>query len=285
MQSIKTILVPVDHSEVSVASYRYALRLADKLSATVHLLHCVPAVGAVAGHGPMVYDFTAEIQEQAKTKLKGFMEKGLEEISSKLGQLPEVIHATSIYGLGEGIVLYAEDNAIDLIVAGTHGVSDGWDRLFGTNAAFLVGKVKVPILILPPGVEFGPFSTVCFATDLRDADLSGASRLSKALKVFNPDINFLHVEDPDEGQSAGALDLFKRAFERPYDGVDATFTTVFDPDVTDGIFGHLEEHPHDLLVMVKPRRSWWGRLFVHSETKETAGITSLPLLIIGEGDL
>lgn len=282
MESIKNILVPVDHSEVSVASYRYALHLADKLSAAVHLLHCVPAVGAVAGNGPMVYDFTTELQEQAKIRLKGFMEKGLEEVRSELGQLPEVKYATSVYGLGEGIVFYAEEHPVDLIVAGTHGVSDGWDRLFGTNATFLVGKVKNPILILPPEAVFRPLGAVCFATDLRDADLSWASRLSKALEVFDPAVHFLHVEHPTEGQSEGALDLFKRAFERPYDGVEATFTTVFNEDVTDGIFDHLEENPHDLLVMVKPHRSWWDRLFVHSETKESAGITNLPLLVLWE---
>jgi nucleotide-binding universal stress UspA family protein len=285
MKSIKSLLVPVDHSEISVASYHYALRLAEKLSASVHLLHCIPAVGAVAGHGHMVFDLTVKLQQEAEARLQEFMEAGLEKLRPELEQLPEVKCSTSDYGLGEGIIYYAEANDVDLIVAGTHGVSDGWDRLFGTNAAFLAGKVKLPILVLPSETEFRPLSKICFATDLRDGDRDWAVRLNDALKVFNPSMDFLHVEDPEKAQSAGALDLFKRAFERPRNGMEATFTTVFDPDVTDGLFAHLQEQPHDLLVMVKPRRSWWDRLFVHSETKESAGITTLPLLIIGEGNL
>jgi hypothetical protein len=55
--------------------------------------------------------------------------------------------------------------------------------------------------------------------------------------------------------------------------MDTTFTTVFNADVTDGIFAYLEKNPHDLLVMVKPERSWWDRMFGHSDTKESAGIT------------
>ena len=87
MKSIKSLLVPVDHSEISVASYHYALRLAEKLSASVHLLHCIPAVGAVAGHGHMVFDLTVKLQQEAEARLQEFMEAGLEKLRPELEQL------------------------------------------------------------------------------------------------------------------------------------------------------------------------------------------------------
>jgi hypothetical protein len=138
------------------------------------------------------------------------------------------------------------------------------------------------MLILPVTAEFQPIKAVCFATDLRDSDLAGAGRLSKTLAVFQPKVNYLHVHLPDDQQTSDGLDLFRRAFEQPRDGVEPTFTTVHNADVTDGIFANLDEHPHDLLVMIKPERGWWSRMFVHSDTKESAGITNLPLLILGE---
>jgi hypothetical protein len=227
-------------------------------------------------------DMTPQLYQQAEARLSTFTEAGKTAVRQQLRQLPDVQGSVSIYGLKEGIAAYVEDKEVDLIVMGTHGVQDGWDRFFGTNATFLVGKVQPPMLILPANTDFQPFRAICFATDLKESDLVGAGRLSKALSCFQPQVNFLHVHLPDNKQTPGALDLFRGAFEQPRDGVVATFTTIYDSDVTDGIFAYLDKHPHDLLVMVKPERGWWDRMFVHSDTRESAGITHLPLLVLGE---
>lgn len=282
MKTINRILVPIDFSKIAANSYRYALQLAGELSASVHLLHCLPAIPAVPGHGHVVLDMTPQLYQQAEERIIAFVEDGKTAVRGQVSRMPEVSASVSAFGLGEGIDLYAEENEVDLIVVGTHGVQDGWDRFFGTNAAFLVGKVKPPMIILPATARFQPLKSICFATDLRESDLVGAGQLSKVMGVFQPQINFLHVHLPDDRQTSGALDLFRRAFEQPRDGLEAMFITVFNTDVTDGIFAYLEKDPHHLLVMIKPERGWWDRLFVHSETKESAGITSIPLLVLGE---
>lgn len=282
MQTIKYLLVPVDFGEISASSYAYALCLAEQLAADVHLLHCLPVSPVVAGHGAAMLDMTPQLYEQAKVQLGSFIAAGKSAVAQQLGQLPEVHGTVSVLGLKEGIDAYLADHEVDLIVMGTHGVQDGWDRFFGTNTAFLVGKVASSLLVLPANTQFRPLKEICFATDLKESDLVGGTRLRKVLGCFEPRINFLHVHLPDDRQTPGALDLFRRAFEQPRAGAEATFTTVYDADVTDGIFTYLEEYPHDLLVMIKPERGWWERTFVASDTKESAGVTSLPLLILGE---
>jgi len=281
MKRINHILVPVDFSEIAANAYNYAIQLAGELSASVHLIHCLPAAPLVPGNGQVVLDITPQLHQQAKERITNFAEAGEANLRSQVSHLPEVSTSVSAFGLKEGIAQYLIDHKVDLIVMGTHGVQDGWDRFFGTNATFLVGKVKPPILILPLNAEFQPLKTICFATDLRESDLVGAGALTKALSAFNPQINYLHVHLPDDQQTSDGLDLFRRAFEQPRDGVEATFTTTFNKDVTDGIFRYLGKHPHDLLVMIKLERGWWDRMFAHSDTKESAGITNLPLLILG----
>ncbi len=283
MQTIKNILVPVDFGKVSANAYQYALRLADELSASVHLLHCMPAVPAVVGQGNVVLETSPFLYQHTEERITAFAEAGKTAIGSQVSHMPEVHSSVSAFGLKEGITIYLEDHAVDLIVMGTHGVQDGWDRFFGTNTTFLVGKVRPPMIILPATAKFWPLKTICFATDLHESDLVGGSNVSKALSAFAPQVNYLHVHLPDNQQSAGALDLFRLAFEKPREGAEATFTTVFNTDVTDGIFKYLDRYPHDLLVMIKPERGWWDRMFVHSDTKESAGIAQLPLLVIGDG--
>jgi len=282
MKSIKHILVPVDFGEAAANAYNYAMQLAGELSASVHLLHCLPAAPVIPGNGHVVLDTVPQLHQRAKEQIADFAVAGKANVRWQVSAMPEVSTSISAFGLKEGITQYVTDHEVDLIVMGTHGVHDNWDRFFGTNATFLVGKVKPPILILPLNVEFQPLKSICFATDLRESDLVGARSLSKALSAFDPQINYLHVHLPDDQQTSDGLDLFRRAFEQPREGMEATFTTTFNEDVTDGIFKHLGKYPHDLLVMIKLERGWWDRMFAHSDTKESAGITNLPLLILGQ---
>jgi nucleotide-binding universal stress UspA family protein len=282
MKTINHILVPVDFSKLAVNSYHYALRLAGELSASVHLLHCLPVTSVVPGHGPVVLDMRPTLHQQAKTQIIAFAAEGKAAVHRQVTRMPEVYTSVSASGLGEGVFQHQKDQDTDLIVIGTHGVQEGWDRIFSTNAAFLVDKVQSSILILPATVEFQPLKTVCFATNLGKTDLVGARRLSNILATFQPKIDLLHVRLPHREQPPGLLDSFRRTFEQPRNGVKSTFTNVFGPVATDGIFPYLKDHFHDLLVMVKSDRKWWDRLFFSSYTKESAMITNIPLLILGE---
>lgn len=280
MPAVKTILVPVDLGELAASAYRFSLRLAEDLSASIHLLYCLSPPPGVTTRPDEVWGIAKELERSAKANLHRFREEGLARAGRH--QPPVVSIAVRIGGFRQCIRQESENRKADLVLIGTHGVKDNWNRLFGSNAASLVGKVETPLLIVPAGAVYRPFKSVCFATDFRDRDLSCATRLNKALYPFLPHIHFLHVQDPLGEEPAEGIGFFRRAFERPQQGMEATFTTIKKADVTDGIFDYLERYHHDLLVMIKPGRGWWRRLVFHSETEETAGITNLPLLIMGE---
>jgi nucleotide-binding universal stress UspA family protein len=280
MNTIKSILVPVDFSDLAAKSYRFALRLAEDLSASVHLLYCMPSVPGVTTHPDLFQNITGELLQSAQGRLRAFQEEGI--TGTNLKSFPAVTNSISITSLRESISQQEKEDDIDLVLIGTHGVHNTWDRLFGTNAAFLVGEIETPLLILPADTEYQPFKSICFATDFRDRDLKNASSLIKAFYPFLPQMHFLNVQDPEEAQPTEGVGFFRRAFERPQQGMEATFITVTNHDVTDGISDYLDTHHHDLLVMVKPNRGWWNRITSHSETKELAGKTYVPLLILGE---
>jgi nucleotide-binding universal stress UspA family protein len=270
----------VDFSDLAAASYQFALQLAEDLSASIHLLYRMSAAPGVTTHPDLFHNIMEELQKSAEVNLKEFQEEGIAQTNLK--KPPIVTNSVNIASFRESIIQQGKKHKVDLVLIGTHGVQDGWDRLFGTNAASLVGEIEIPLLILPADTEYRPFKSVCFATDFRDRDLKSAIRLNKALYRFLPHVHFLHVQDPEAVEPPEGIEFFRRAFERPQEGMDATFTVVTDRDVTNGIFDYLTAHHHDLLVMIKPNQGWWKRLTSHSETEETAGITTVPLLILGE---
>lgn len=280
MPAIKSILVPVDFSELAANAYLFALGLADEFSASVHLLYCMSPAPALTTQPDFFQNVTKDLQKSAEANLQKFQETGI----TRAGLKHRLVVKTSVFigSLKESIIQQEEQGRIDLVLIGTHGVQGVWDQFFSTNAASLVGNIEIPLLILPAGVAYHPFKSVCFATDLRDRDVKLATQLNQVLYPFLPQLHFLHVQDPEEALPAEGIGFFRRAFERSHEGMAATFTTVTNRDVTDGIFDYLSTHHHDLLVMIKPELGWWKRMVSHSETRETAGITNIPLLIMGE---
>lgn len=278
MNAIKSILVPVDFSDLAAESYQYALRLADELSASVHLIYSITTPPGITTHPDFFQHIAEEWYESAEANLQLFQEEGIAQ--SSLSKLPTVNNFISIADLNKSIKAYCKEQQIDLILIGTHGVRDAWDRLFGTNVISLVEKIDTPVLILPPGTKYRPFKSICFATEFRDRDLKKATDLLQAMYPFLPQMHFVHVMDPAAAEPKEGIGFFRRAFERPQQRMQASYTTITNQDVTDGIFAYLETHQHDLLVMVKPNRKWWNRLVSHSETLESTGIATLPLLIL-----
>ena len=145
--SIRRILFPTDFSEPAAEAQKYALTLADQLGAELHLLHVVvppvipfpdsstswtmPDIGLIAP--------VKEAERRFST-----------EISSWGGERRVV--STVITGFAvEEIVKYAEEHQIDLIVAGTHGLTGLSHLLIGSVAEKLVRVATCPVLTVRPG--------------------------------------------------------------------------------------------------------------------------------------
>ncbi len=82
MTSINTILVPTDFSPLAACSFRFALRMAARSGATVHLLHVVEegshytfsSIGEVL-RNPMDNLFTLKMLEKARGQLAQMAER------------------------------------------------------------------------------------------------------------------------------------------------------------------------------------------------------------------
>ena len=146
--NLKRILLPTDFSETAAHALDYAREMAERFGAEVHLLYVVPdptpqdwAVGAAA---PIVSDLLEKWQADA--------ERHLDQVS--LGGVATV-RALRVGHAFMEIVRYATDNAIDLIVMGTHGRGPVRHLLLGSVAEKVVRKAPCPVLtVRQPGHAF-----------------------------------------------------------------------------------------------------------------------------------
>ena len=145
----RSILVPVDYSEHSKASVRYAAELAKNVGATLHVVHVwdrpTYASDAVLVRRPgEEHCSLAElIQRNAENDMKDFLAT-LEFGDVKLTH--ELLSGDPTAKLVEEL----KKGGYDLVVLGTHGRTGLMHLLMGSVAEKLVRLSPVPVLTVPP---------------------------------------------------------------------------------------------------------------------------------------
>lgn len=143
MIQVKNILVPTDFSDTSLPSLRYAVELARKFGAKVHLLYVIEDPVEVL---PIFGGYTpdrATLEEFAKSGLAAWRD------SQDLSGVPvadRFVHGRPYLE----IVRDARQNDIDLIVMGTHGRGFTGHLLMGSVAEQVVRHSPCPVLTVRP---------------------------------------------------------------------------------------------------------------------------------------
>ena len=135
--TLARILLPTDFSDTAQHALDYARELAWRFGAGVHLLHVVPdpmqnwAVEAM----PVVSELAERWKADAERRLEEVRLDGLRTVRAVRVGHPFV-----------EILQYAADNAIDMIVMGTHGRGPVEHLLLGSVAETVVRKASCPVL-------------------------------------------------------------------------------------------------------------------------------------------
>jgi nucleotide-binding universal stress UspA family protein len=146
MLVVKTVLVAVDFSDTSADAVRYAEELSRLFNARVHLLHVVPdplrQPWAVEAPGLDYPALSQQWREEALAGLRGLRQQaGLDEAGTTLAVGTGAAHTA--------IIEYAREQAVDLIVMGTHGHGPVVHLLLGSVAERVVRSATCPVLVVP----------------------------------------------------------------------------------------------------------------------------------------
>jgi len=140
MISIKKILVPVDFSEPSKKAVTYGLTLATQFNATLVIAHIVPASSVLPYAFPVE---TVEIERNQEQKATHEIEQLVPDDYKEGYDIQTIVKKGSI---DSELLEIVRNEAIDLVIMGTHGRRrfSGW--FIGSVTERLLRKVPVPIL-------------------------------------------------------------------------------------------------------------------------------------------
>jgi nucleotide-binding universal stress UspA family protein len=153
MIAIKNVLVATDFSEASETALTYGRAIVRTFNGSLHVMHVVDRAfleGMLADGAPANYaNLLEELESAARRQLeKAVTEDDRRELSAK----PVLLTFTSP---ANGIVSYARDAKIDVIVMGTHGRGGLSHLIMGSVAEKVVRTAPCPVLtVRHPEHEF-----------------------------------------------------------------------------------------------------------------------------------
>ena len=265
---MKTILAPVDFSDVSINALSFAAELSKRASARLIIVNILQK---------------DEEEGDAKYNLQSLEEKLKNSFGTELNCESIATHGDLVATLKKTIAVQQPD----LIVMGTKGASGLKRILIGSNTVKLIANTNVPILVIPEVAQFENFlhkgkNTVVLATDLDLLENEHSLDILKKIAslIVEPKIRVLSVRpkntvlnDLQRMERDFLLSVFESQFE-------SERITVFSSNVISGINFYLDKNPDTGFVAMIAKDS--GQLIQKHYTREMASHTHLPLLVMHE---
>lgn len=143
MFEIKSILAPTDFSEHANVALKYAAALAEKLGATLHLLHVLPDVVPTGPDLMLAPALPPEYFEATEADSLAALDKVLDPAWGR----PTEVKTSVVWGNAiDRVTEYATEKKIELIVVATHGRTGLSHVLLGSVAESIIRQAPCPVL-------------------------------------------------------------------------------------------------------------------------------------------
>ena len=266
------ILMPTDFSTAASNALEYAVELAEKLDATIDLIH-IYRIPSQDG---------SETSYDRIKELKSDMEKNIDK---QFGQFTYKVPATvmgktkPVYGLFTAMEIadFAKIGDYDYIVMGMKGEHSRVEKWIGTVTTDTILKAKCPVIAVPENASFQPIESIVYATDFEPNDRSAVVQLMTFAGKMMAGIHFVNVNMTTKDELVKELS-FEEVQEIPF----SDFNVVAAKSVEGGLSKFASTNKMDMLALYIPNRRLFERLFHRRVSKAVALHTDIPLIVIHE---
>jgi nucleotide-binding universal stress UspA family protein len=283
------LLVPVDFGPASERAADIAVAIADKLGATVELVHSFHVPTIAYGEGIATYVPYDDLRRDA--------EKALEAERARVAARAPSIQAALVEGdPRDRIADLATERGADLIVMGTHGRRGLSRVVFGSVAERIVRTSPVPVLTVGsgPAANGGAgFRHVLAPTDFGEPAERGVAAAAALASAFGAKLTIVHAcampatiyDERTWWPTAEILSKAETSLERAVTKTRAIFPTVKSAlvrgDPRDGVLEAVRERGADLVVVGTHARRGLSRVFLGSVAESIVRTSPVPVLTIG----
>ncbi|PHI19723.1 hypothetical protein CEQ90_11795 [Lewinellaceae bacterium SD302] len=278
MYAITSILLPVDFSDVAKNAFRYAAGIAAKTGADLNLLYCIP--DSSNDDSPFLIVPYADRLKAAKQDMDKFL-YGERQWAMENGiTLPSINTKVKGDTLKVAVEKLVSSQEINLLVMGTKGRKNEWEKVLGSKTSYLINQAPCPVLVVPADAQYNPIQRICIATDLNDESAFEIERVDGMFTPYKPEIHFLHIRIHQDKTTNYDLNHLREAIAKKHLESTLCFAAVSNSDVVNGLFHYARKQDCQLVAMYRPEKTWLARTFKASSTRDAILKADLPLLII-----
>lgn len=276
---MKKILVPTDFSENSNTAFLYALELAERMDATVSIVH---VYHPSAHHlNEWVIPTEEEFIKKSYERLDEFVQSGFKKTIEGV-VVADMVEQQVISGFAlDELVELSKSGDYDMIVMGSTGSSDVLDRMFGKVSTHVAEFAECPVVLVPKTTTFQPVKKIMYGSDYESSERRVLQKLSEFANLFEAEVHLVHVYDEKEKQPNGmGVELIKGTFENKAPELDFELHAMTSDSVSDGLQVYAQDHGMNWMVIAKPKKKFWQRWLHRSVTKEIVMNPNIPLMIL-----
>ena len=209
---MKTILIPTDFSKHAEYALKIAAQIARKNNSKIILLHMLELphqAGDAVGSGhqiPEIMFFKNAVIQKLDDLMDAPYLDGLD--------VAEVIQFELAF---DGIMKIAKQNAVDLIIMGSHGASGFKEMFVGSNAEKVVRHSDVPVLIIKEEDADFKINDFVFASDFSEEIKKPFAKVLEFANEFNATLHLVTINTPNNFKSTSeteqSMHQFLKGFE------------------------------------------------------------------------
>lgn len=267
------ILVPTDFSDLARIAITYAVRFANKIGASVTLLHVLD----------MAQPAKASMRKRLQSVEQEVLDNLIEDLQKIAGEITAVMPSSAPVDVRvargddfcKAVIAEAKKSRAGLIIMGTRGASGLKKYIIGSNTASVIESSPVPVLAVPEFGEFKHLRNVVFATDLQRTE----KELKKLLAYtgqFDAIVHLIHVTD-----SPKQVSFLERKIDAIVERLGAPNVIVrvlVNRNISEAIDQYITAVKADLLAMFTQEHDFYDKLFNRSLTRQIAFQSRIPLL-------
>jgi len=286
MLTIRRILFPTDFSEGAARAFPQAAILAERHDAELHVVN-------VAGpHSES--ETTLPVSSDTLTE---WLDPAAQKTAPDLSALTIVQNQVDGDAAPEGITAYVEEQAIDLVVMGTHGRRGVQRMLLGSVTEEVVRTAACPVLTVRSDTAANAHRAVrrlLVPVDFSDASQIAVRHAAELADTYDAQIDLLHVVEQVAYPSAYGLDPGYLSPQEILPRVEATLGDVARDEVgsdhvqvsaTVGyapltILDYIDENDVDLVVIATHGRTGLDRMLLGSVAERVIRRSSAPVFVV-----
>jgi nucleotide-binding universal stress UspA family protein len=279
--AMKKILCTTDFSKAATNAVDYAALIAEKVGASLTLLHVLhlpmldtTETALVAG------EVLEEQKEHAINKMRALIHYLSQKYADKHLQVDYLVREDL---LADCVQHLTKTAGYDLVVIGSTGGGNTLEEiLIGSNTESVIESVKCPVLTVPIKTIPANFKHIVYASDYQPEDIAALREVLQFAQLFGAAVEVVHVSEKASSASDSKANQFRNKLRQALPEYELEFHEVIHKDEVVGMKDYLTRKNADLLAIMKKRKSFFSHIFSQSFSEQLTYQSKLPMLIIHE---